>query len=589
MRKYIIPALLVFLMGGIAGSIGLGVATAIGTSPIGYGGDPPIFPELSDGPASGDYELAAFYGFTDPLAASGVSPALVPSGIDPATIPTGSGTDNHVVRWDGTGNIQDSDFEIADSFGGMTIDSGTQKAVVRVNGFDVHPSASGTGVFLSYVYGDTQPMFGIRGDGQLTWGPGGATGGDAQLSRLAANLLSLGTGDAFVIGSTAGNHASTTEGTISYDSVSDTFEGYANGAWVTLGSTGGGYTTVEDEGTPLTARTTMNFVGAGVTATDAGGKTVVTIPGGGGFTDWDMDADTGTAEAVADGEIGNWLGSDGLDSTVSATRTITYGLDLEELTADSDIDVTNDEIPYADVSGNDNNTITLTEAIWETPIRRHPLVYEEFCNVPATALTTYWNGLGYLTVNGASASIIGVAGTADHPGVAAIRTGTATTGRAALMGSNVGVVLGGGEWHFLEINLIAVAGDATDNYTVRLGFGDNDAGEPTDGVYFRYNYNVNGGEWQAVTRAAGVETGSATDTNVALDTANFVKFEIIVNAGATSVDFKINGTTVATNTTNIPSASTGILVGSIIKSAGSGSRQVQIDTAGVHHTLTNRR
>lgn len=39
--------------------------------------------------------------------------------------------------------------------------------------------------------------------------------------------------------------------------------------------------TVEDEGTPVTQRSTVNFVGAGVTVTDSGGKTVVTIPGGG--------------------------------------------------------------------------------------------------------------------------------------------------------------------------------------------------------------------------------------------------------------------------------------------------------------------
>lgn len=37
---------------------------------------------------------------------------------------------------------------------------------------------------------------------------------------------------------------------------------------------------IQDEGTPLTQRSTMNYVGAGVTVTDAGGKTVVTIPGG---------------------------------------------------------------------------------------------------------------------------------------------------------------------------------------------------------------------------------------------------------------------------------------------------------------------
>lgn len=41
------------------------------------------------------------------------------------------------------------------------------------------------------------------------------------------------------------------------------------------------YDTVEDEGTPLTQRSTINFVGSGVSAADSGGKTVVTISGGG--------------------------------------------------------------------------------------------------------------------------------------------------------------------------------------------------------------------------------------------------------------------------------------------------------------------
>ncbi len=47
---------------------------------------------------------------------------------------------------------------------------------------------------------------------------------------------------------------------------------------------GSAYATVEDEGTPLTQRTTINFVGAGVSAADSGGKTVVTIGGGSSVT-----------------------------------------------------------------------------------------------------------------------------------------------------------------------------------------------------------------------------------------------------------------------------------------------------------------
>lgn len=42
---------------------------------------------------------------------------------------------------------------------------------------------------------------------------------------------------------------------------------------------GGGHT-IEDEGSGLAARASLNFVGAGVTAADSGGKTVVTISGG---------------------------------------------------------------------------------------------------------------------------------------------------------------------------------------------------------------------------------------------------------------------------------------------------------------------
>jgi hypothetical protein len=50
---------------------------------------------------------------------------------------------------------------------------------------------------------------------------------------------------------------------------------------IPAGGAGGGHT-IEDEGTPLIQRNTLNFTGDGVTVTDAGGKTVVNIPAGGG-------------------------------------------------------------------------------------------------------------------------------------------------------------------------------------------------------------------------------------------------------------------------------------------------------------------
>lgn len=52
------------------------------------------------------------------------------------------------------------------------------------------------------------------------------------------------------------------------------------------GIAGAGYGTIQDEGSNLTARTTMNFIGAGVTAADDSGnsRTNITIPGGASLT-----------------------------------------------------------------------------------------------------------------------------------------------------------------------------------------------------------------------------------------------------------------------------------------------------------------
>lgn len=88
----------------------------------------------------------------------------------------------------------------------------------------------------------------------------------------------------------------------------------AGGKTVVTIPSGSGHT-IEDEGAALTDRATMNFVGAGVTVTDAGGKTVVTIPSGGGHTIED------DGVAVTDRATMNFVGT-GVTVTDAGGKTV---------------------------------------------------------------------------------------------------------------------------------------------------------------------------------------------------------------------------------------------------------------------------
>ena len=122
-----------------------------------------------------------------------------------------------------------------------------------------------------------------------------------QLYYTASSAIGGGGGGFSNTGSFTGSFTGSLNGTASYanNSLSASYAttaSYVNlvaGPNITInqvgtafqisGSGGGsGYTTVENEGSPLTQRTTINFVGAGVTATDDGTKTVVTITGASG-------------------------------------------------------------------------------------------------------------------------------------------------------------------------------------------------------------------------------------------------------------------------------------------------------------------
>jgi hypothetical protein len=91
--------------------------------------------------------------------------------------------------------------------------------------------------------------------------------------------------------------------------------------------------------------------------------------------------------------------------------------------------------------------------------------------------------------------------------------------------------------------------DGTLTGAFRCGWGDIITAESGNGMYFRVQ---NGQAIDFVTKATNVET--VTSTGVSFLPNAFKSLEILINAAGTQVTAKIDGSTVATHTTNIPTA-----------------------------------
>jgi hypothetical protein len=200
------------------------------------------------------------------------------------------------------------------------------------------------------------------------------------------------------------------------------------------------------------------------------------------------------------------------------------------------------------------------------------------------------NGTGnlYSPVSGTSASVqvrdaseanAGINATEKAIGVTSLNTGTQSTGRAALgWGGAQGAAsfkIGVHEMIFGVRQNTWVLSTVTDNFTKWVGFMDIITAQPTNGAYFRQNYNVNGGRWEYCTTVSGATT--AADTGVSPTAAVYQVMEIKVTKAATPVaTFYIDGTLVGTITGGLPSV--GLLAMTAeLKSAGTTGAIVAID------------
>lgn len=166
---------------------------------------------------------------------------------------------------------------------------------------------------------------------------------------------------------------------------------------------------------------------------------------------------------------------------------------------------------------------------------------------------TYQTGTGAAIYNSATDHI---GGSLHADGEWGFGTGTTATGAAACYRAPFTAFGGGTAYEFEARITNGALSTSGEEFALQIGFGDgiNAVGQPVDGAYFVYRRDVDGDFWVAVTRSNSTETKTVTSVAPAGYSAMTI-FRIDVDSVGTSVAFKINGTTVATHTTNIPTGS----------------------------------
>ena len=178
-------------------------------------------------------------------------------------------------------------------------------------------------------------------------------------------------------------------------------------------------------------------------------------------------------------------------------------------------------------------------------------------------------------------------------GVWSLETGTSPSGNAVIWLSQSQFRIGGGAIKVQMIVQVPTLSDGTNEFTFRGGFGSTWTGvSTTNGIYFEYNDGGGAapeGNWACVTRSGG--TSTTTDSSTTVVAGDWYLLEYVINAAGTSVEFFINGSSVGTNTTNIPSTTTDMGGGwiGIAKDAGTTDRSVYIDYWSLWQNFTSDR
>jgi len=220
-----------------------------------------------------------------------------------------------------------------------------------------------------------------------------------------------------------------------------------------------------------------------------------------------------------------------------------------------------------------------------TGIRAHEM-FEEFF-IPSLSDQDFFHFLDF-AANGGTAVIESGAPT-DNSYLGSCNVTTGTTSNATGVGgfeSSTGdnrIKAGGGEFT-LEFRCRVPVLSGTPVYNIKLGLMDsNTIGTPTNGIFFTYTNGTNSGNWQAICRNASTSTTINSTTAVVANA--WTKLEIQINTAGTLVTYLINGISVGTSTTNIPTTNAMRIMFRIEKQGSSTTTSRTLMTDSVYYRM----
>lgn len=225
------------------------------------------------------------------------------------------------------------------------------------------------------------------------------------------------------------------------------------------------------------------------------------------------------------------------------------------------------------------------------------LTFEDFLQTaPTIGAATGLIGEGRLTrvASGNSCTVESTPATAGYAGMVVLTdcVDAGGAGFSMIRGpSGTGAwVLGSGEttveWEIISPSVLSSG--AADTYTLYIGLANGDAtcAAPTDGVYFSYTHSVSSGAWIGMTTASSVTTSVVGSVMVV--STNY-KLKAVINAAGNSVEFFINGTSIGTSTTNIPTAALTYLCGMNDTLSSASSNSFKADWVKIQQTFSTSR